>query len=76
MTPTVSKYWLTQTRGGKTTRYQSGWKMSPEEASARGLTEADIVPGTTEERSDLGMQSAGLDGVRLTAMSGSFERSK
>jgi hypothetical protein len=76
MTPTVSKYWLTQTRGGKTTRYQSGWRMSVEEAAARGLTESDIVPGTTEERSDLGMQSAGLDGVRLTAMSGSFERSK
>jgi hypothetical protein len=67
MTPTVSKYWLTQTRGGKTTRYQSGWRMSPEEAAARGLTEADIVPGTTEERSDLGMQSAGLDGVRPPA---------
>jgi hypothetical protein len=62
--PTLSKYWLTQTRGGKTTRYQSAWRMSREEAAARGLTDADIVPGTTEEREERQHQSAGLDGVR------------
>ena len=44
--------------------YPSSWKMSPEEAAARGLGPQDIVPGTTEEVRDLGMQSAGLDGVK------------
>jgi hypothetical protein len=38
--------------------------MTPEEAASRGLTDADIVPGTTEERHERRHQSAGLDGVR------------
>jgi hypothetical protein len=45
-------------------RYPSAWKLSEEEAAARGLTDADIVPGTTEERQEHRHQSAGLDGVR------------
>lgn len=66
MTPAllVSNYFLTQTRGGKTTRYKSSWKMSAEEATARGLTEADIVPGTTEERRAVQHHAAGHDGVQ------------
>jgi len=44
--------------------YVSGWKMSAEEAAKHGLTDKEIVPGTTEERADLGIQSAGRDGVR------------
>jgi hypothetical protein len=65
MPQTVSCYYLPPPAWKpKGKPYPSAWKMSPEEAAARGLTESDIVPGTTEERSDLGMQSAGLDGVR------------
>jgi hypothetical protein len=63
--PTVSRYYLPPPPWkpkGKPS--PSSWRMTPEEAAARGLTESDIVPGTTEERADLGMQSAGLDGVR------------
>jgi hypothetical protein len=62
--PTHAKYWLAETRGGKTRRYQSSWRMSPEEAAKRGLTEADKVPGTEETYAPVGMQSAGLDGVK------------
>lgn len=62
--PTHSRYWLTETRGGKTRRYRSGWKMTAEEAAKRGLTEADKVPGTEETYAPVGMQSAGHDGVK------------
>jgi hypothetical protein len=62
--PTHAKYWLTETRGGKTRRYQSGWKMTAEEAAKRGLTEADKVPGSEETRQEVRMQSAGHDGVK------------
>jgi hypothetical protein len=62
--PTHAKYYLTETRGGKTRRYASRWKMTPEEAAQRGLTEADKVPGSEETRVNLGLQSAGLDGVK------------
>jgi hypothetical protein len=62
--PTHSLYWLTETRSGKTRRYQSGWRMTAEEAAARGLTEADKVPGSEETRQEVRMQSAGHDGVR------------
>lgn len=44
--------------------YVSTFKMSPEEAAKRGLTDADIVPGTTWEPPETGMQSAGRDGVK------------
>jgi hypothetical protein len=64
MTNSVAKYYLTQTRGGRTTRYVSAWKMTAEEAAARGLTEADVVPGTSEERSPVQYQAAGHDGVQ------------
>lgn len=62
--PTHSRYWLTETRGGKTRRYQSGWRMTAEEAAKHGLTDADKVPGSEETRQEAGMQSAGLDGVK------------
>jgi hypothetical protein len=62
--PTHAKYWLTETRGGKTRRYQSSWRMSPEEAAQRGLTEADKVPGSEKTYPSLGLQSAGHDGVK------------
>lgn len=42
--------------------YQSTFKMSSEAAKALGAIA--IVPGTTEERKDHGMQSAGRDGAR------------
>lgn len=42
----------------------SSWRMSAEEAAARGLTEKDIVPGSAEERRDMGRQSAGHGGPR------------
>jgi hypothetical protein len=42
----------------------STWKLTREEAAARGLTDADIVPGTTEERQQVQHQSAGHDGPR------------
>lgn len=45
-------------------RYRSAWKMTREEAAERGLTDADIVPGTTEEVHEVRHQSAGHDGVR------------
>jgi hypothetical protein len=38
--------------------------MSAEDAAKRGLTDADIVPGTAEERDEVQHQSAGHDGVR------------
>lgn len=44
--------------------YPSRWKMSREEAAARGLTDKDIVPGSTVEPTNLGVQSAGFDGPR------------
>jgi hypothetical protein len=62
--PTHSRYWLTETRGGKTRRYQSGWRMTAEEAAKRGLTDADKVPGSEETRQEVRMQSAGHDGVK------------
>jgi hypothetical protein len=42
--------------------YPSAFKMTEEEARARGAIE--IVPGTTEERHEVKHQAAGLDGVR------------
>lgn len=64
MAQTLSRYYLTDTRGGKNRRYVSSWKMSAAEAAARGLTDKDIVPGSMEERRELGRQSAGYDGAR------------
>lgn len=64
--PTVARYYLPPAPGSgpKAKPYASSWKMSPEEAKARGLTDADIVPGSTEVRTDHGLQSAGRDGTR------------
>jgi hypothetical protein len=71
----LAKYYLPPSPGRKT-RHASRWRMSPEEAAARGLTEADKVPGTSlmvekaeteeEERRAMGSsQSAGHDGARV-----------
>jgi hypothetical protein len=61
--PIVSTYLLPppswKTKGKP---YPSHWKMTAEEAKARGAI--SIVPGTTEERQEVKHQAAGLDGVR------------
>jgi hypothetical protein len=63
--PTVSRYYLPPPPWKpKGKPNPSTWRMTREEAAARGLTDADIVPGTTEEREEVRHQSAGLDGVR------------
>ena len=61
--PTVATYLLPPPRwkpNGKP--YPSTFKMTEDEAKARGAVA--IVPGTTEERKDHGVQSAGRDGAR------------
>lgn len=61
--------------GQRAKPYQSSWKMSPDEAKARGLTDADIVPGSSEprpvpetegerDRAQVNYQSAGRDSVK------------
>lgn len=45
-------------------RTPSTWKMSAEEAQARGLKPQDIVPGSEEDRQEAVKQSAGRDGTR------------
>jgi hypothetical protein len=71
---TVSRYYM-PLRPGKKVRQPSTWLMSPEDAAARGLTEADIVPGSTVPRevpeteaemqaSQFNARSAGMGGVR------------
>lgn len=66
-----SRYYLT----AKGKRYASSWCMSPDEAATRGLTAADIVPGTSEprqvpeteverQRAQVNYQSAGHDSVQ------------
>lgn len=64
--PTVSRYYLPPAPGSgpKAKPYPSSWAMTAEEAKARGLTDADIIPGTTEERQEAVKQSAGRDGAR------------
>lgn len=61
----VSQYWLKPEPWKKNGKpYKSTFKMSAEEAAKHGLTDADIVPGTTEERQEVKMPSAGMGGVR------------
>jgi hypothetical protein len=63
--PTIARYYLPPPPWKpKGKPYPSTWKMSPEEAAARGLTEADKVPGSEETRQEVRMQSAGHDGVK------------
>lgn len=62
--PTHSRYWLTETRGGKTRRYQSRWRMTPEEAEKRGLKPEDKVEDSERTYTSVGIQSAGHDGVK------------
>lgn len=63
--PTLSTYWLPPPLWKpKGKPYKSTFKMTREEAAKRGLTDADIVPGTTEEITGVGTQSAGFDGPR------------
>ena len=58
--PTVSSYFLPPpTWKPKGKPYPNSWKMSPEEAAARGLTEADIVPGTTKSARTWGCSPQG-----------------
>jgi hypothetical protein len=62
--PTHAKSWLTETRGGKTRRYQSSWRMTAEEAAKRGLKPEDKVEGSERTYGSVGVQSAGHDGVK------------
>lgn len=61
---THSNYWLPPPPWKpKGKPYKSTFQMTPEEAARRGLTDADIVPGTTEERASIAVQSVGFNGV-------------
>lgn len=63
--PTLARYFLPAPAWKPNAKRQpSTWAMSAEEAAARGLTEKDMVPGSQKEFRDLGMQSAGHDGVK------------
>lgn len=63
--PTVHRYYLPPPAWKpKAKPYASSWHMSAEEAAKRGLTEKDIVPGSAMEVRGVGVQSAGMDGVR------------
>lgn len=67
MPRTISAYYLPPPPWKpKSKPYVSGWKMDRDEAAARGLTDKDIVPGTTEETRPAGMHSVGFDGMRAT----------
>lgn len=61
--PTVATYLLPPPKWKpKGKPYPSSFKMTAEEAKARGAIA--IVPGTTEERQEVRHQSAGRDGAR------------
>lgn len=62
--PTVSTWLLPPSpwAGPRAKPYPSTFKMTEEEARARGAVA--MVPGTTEEREEVRHQSAGHDGVR------------
>lgn len=68
-------FYLMPMRPGQRKRAASAWRMSPEDAAARGLTEADKVPGSIEHRdlpeteeerarTQVHYQSAGMDGAQ------------